>query len=66
MFNHIDVIIVEDDPYFFLQCGEYENPNLRPQAIDGQEKASSQEFIDNLVPSFLRFVQSCSFGAIVS
>ncbi|KAF8314571.1 pyridoxal phosphate-dependent transferase [Cantharellus anzutake] len=51
-----DVIIVEDDPYFFLQVGEYVAPSFRPDssssAISGDDEL---RFIDSLEPSFLRF-----------
>jgi aromatic amino acid aminotransferase I len=51
---HLDVIIVEDDPYYFLQMPTYVPKEIR--------KASNivapdpETHIANLVPSFVRFV----------
>ncbi|KAJ5272455.1 PLP-dependent transferase [Penicillium angulare] len=45
-----DVIIVEDDPYFFLQYPEYNlGENVEGQVI------SNDKFLASMVPSFLRF-----------
>ncbi|KAL0949929.1 hypothetical protein HGRIS_009955 [Hohenbuehelia grisea] len=46
-----DVVIVEDDPYYFLQEGQYTHKSSR--SISRTE--SDEEYIDNLVPSFLKF-----------
>ncbi|KAK9785225.1 putative Aromatic aminotransferase Aro8 [Seiridium cardinale] len=46
-----DVIIVEDDPYFFLQ---YPDINLADDGPD-YEKVSNNNFVSSLLPSFLRF-----------
>lgn len=47
-----DVIIVEDDPYYALQAGEYSLPDSRPK-ISSTE--SDEAFLKSLVPSFLRY-----------
>ncbi|KAI0310919.1 PLP-dependent transferase [Amylostereum chailletii] len=45
-----DIIIAEDDPYYFLQCGAYE-----PKEVRGQAKAGDgiEAFLSSLEPSFL-------------
>ncbi|EKD02611.1 hypothetical protein A1Q2_03037 [Trichosporon asahii var. asahii CBS 8904] len=58
-----DVVIIEDDPYFTLHCGEYHPPGkklapLVQRSIDEQKKEGkkgNQAFIDALPPSYLRF-----------
>lgn len=45
-----DVIIVEDDPYYFLQAGPYAPPHSR---ISATSTPSDDEFLASLVPSFL-------------
>ncbi|SCV73613.1 BQ2448_6043 [Microbotryum intermedium] len=54
-----DVIIVEDDPYYFLQAGEYEPPHVRASSSSKTPSKSStesdEEFLQSLVPSFLRY-----------
>lgn len=46
-----DILIVEDEPYYFLQMETYkENSQERSNA-----KPTHQEFLDSLVPSFLDF-----------
>ncbi|KZS93370.1 PLP-dependent transferase [Sistotremastrum niveocremeum HHB9708] len=52
-----DIIIVEDDPYYFMQEGEYTPKHLR--LASGKAKAMSaqnteNEFLKGLVPSYLR------------
>jgi aromatic amino acid aminotransferase I len=42
-----DVMIVEDDPYYFLQMPDYGSENNR-------YPASEIEFLDSLIPSYLR------------
>jgi len=51
--NDVDVIIVEDDPYFFLQMPEYVPLNHR-FASDVDRLGSDEEFIDSLAPSYLK------------
>ncbi|KAH7887779.1 pyridoxal phosphate-dependent transferase [Phlebopus sp. FC_14] len=46
-----DVIIVEDDPYYFLQLGEYVSKQDRYYDQPGDAK----HFLASLSPSFLRF-----------
>ncbi|KAI0082536.1 PLP-dependent transferase [Panus rudis PR-1116 ss-1] len=46
-----DIIIVEDDPYYFLQEGEYKPKSERSSQIFNYD---SDKWADNLVPSFLK------------
>jgi len=60
-----DVIICEDDPYFILQAGEYiprnqreinarhASPSFGSATVNSEEEI--QEFIDSLVPSYLKY-----------
>ncbi|GAA6009684.1 aminotransferase-like domain-containing protein [Rhodotorula paludigena] len=49
-----DVIIVEDDPYYFLQAGEYEpSPPARAASLP-KKTETDDEFIASLVPSYLK------------
>lgn len=45
-----DVIIVEDDPYYFLQAGEYRPAATRP-AVSKIE--TDDEFLASLIPSYV-------------
>ncbi|EPS98782.1 hypothetical protein FOMPIDRAFT_1024508 [Fomitopsis schrenkii] len=47
-----DIIIVEDDPYFFLQQGEYSPKAARADSMDA---ISEEAWISTLAPSFLKF-----------
>ncbi|KIK06739.1 hypothetical protein K443DRAFT_88812 [Laccaria amethystina LaAM-08-1] len=47
----VNVIIVEDDPYYFLQLGPYATPAERSPASDDDE----EYYLSQLVPSYLRF-----------
>ncbi|KAG8894997.1 hypothetical protein FRB99_000821, partial [Tulasnella sp. 403] len=47
-----DIIIVEDDPYFFLQEGVYVPPAYRSSTAGPMKP---EEWIDGLCPSFLQF-----------
>jgi aromatic amino acid aminotransferase I len=47
----IDIIIVEDDPYYFIQYPEYKVTGSKPV----QEILPSQNFLDSLSPSLLRY-----------
>lgn len=47
-----DIIIVEDDPYYFLQEGQYQPKNSRNLTRRGQ--LSAAQFLEDLVPSYLR------------
>jgi aromatic amino acid aminotransferase I len=47
-----DIIIVEDDPYYFLQEGPYILPYQRPSVLGGSEP-SDEEYLGSLAPSFL-------------
>ena len=50
-----DIVIAEDDPYFFIQMGKFVPKSQRKAAED--EAPAGEEvsrFIDSLVPSFLR------------
>lgn len=48
----LDIIIVEDDPYFFLQQGEYSPKAARADSMDA---ISEEAWISTLAPSFLKF-----------
>ncbi|EGU13534.1 hypothetical protein RTG_00264 [Rhodotorula toruloides ATCC 204091] len=48
-----DVIIVEDDPYYFLQTGEYEHDEALRAAARPKVTESDDEFLKSLVPSYL-------------
>lgn len=54
LLNHatLDIIIVEDDPYFFLQQGEYVPKAARADSADA---ISEEAWISTLAPSFLKF-----------
>ncbi|GAA5826415.1 hypothetical protein JCM3770_004697 [Rhodotorula araucariae] len=49
-----DVIIVEDDPYYFLQAGEYEPSRSLRTARLPKKTETDDEFLKSLVPSYLR------------
>ncbi|KAH9012428.1 PLP-dependent transferase [Lactarius pseudohatsudake] len=49
-----DVIIVEDDPYFFLQVGEFVPKSQRKAEREPPAGEEVERFIDSLEPSFLR------------
>ncbi|GAA6025556.1 hypothetical protein JCM11491_000054 [Sporobolomyces phaffii] len=55
-----DVIIVEDDPYYFLQAGPYSPPRVRAQSAaaarheGGGRSETDDEFLKSLVPSYLK------------
>ena len=46
-----DFIIAEDEPYYFLQTGQYFKPEERPALTN--EKVDHDEFVGGLVKSFL-------------
>lgn len=56
-----DVVIIEDDPYWYLQYPSAAGAEARsrglpepaPAPVANQGKSSGYEFIDSLVPSFL-------------
>lgn len=52
-----DVIIIEDDPYFFLQEGPYTPKAQRKMS----EVDSDEEYLRKLAPSFLKSVLACDF-----
>ncbi|KPV72309.1 uncharacterized protein RHOBADRAFT_55794 [Rhodotorula graminis WP1] len=49
-----DVIIVEDDPYYFLQAGEYEPVPKMRAAKQPKKTETDEEFLASLVPSYLK------------
>jgi hypothetical protein len=52
-----DIIIVEDDPYYFLQEGPYTLPSERSgKSKDLAFSHSDEEYIASLAPSFLSYV----------
>lgn len=50
--TYADVIIVEDDPYYFLQEGDYK-PKSERSAVS--VKHNADKFLSSLAPSFLKF-----------
>ena len=56
-----DVVIIEDDPYWYLQYPSAERgeslsrglPVPQPKPVASPAKSSGYEFIDSLVPSYL-------------
>ncbi|KAL5507793.1 hypothetical protein ACEPAH_5411 [Sanghuangporus vaninii] len=51
-----DIIIVEDDPYYFLQEGPYVPRNIRSSASSSSKsKDEISDYIASLAPSFLKF-----------
>lgn len=48
-----DIIIVEDDPYYFLQSGEYHRSEQKRSAALPNKTESDAEFLASLVPSYL-------------
>ncbi|GAA5940792.1 hypothetical protein JCM1841_004720 [Sporobolomyces salmonicolor] len=48
-----DVIIVEDDPYYFLQAPEYERQGSKRAASKPSKTETDEEFLKSLVPSYL-------------
>lgn len=67
--SRYNFIIVEDEPYYFLQSGEYVRPEERSVKT---EKPTNEEFLNSLVPSFLsldvegRVIRLDSFSKIVA
>ena len=52
-----DIIIVEDDPYYFLQEGPYTPPSERAgKSEDSTLDDSDEKYIASLAPSFLSYV----------
>ncbi|KAH8989735.1 PLP-dependent transferase [Lactarius akahatsu] len=49
-----DLIIAEDDPYFFIQIGEFVPKSQRKAERESPAGEEVSRFIDSLVPSFLR------------
>jgi hypothetical protein len=49
-----DLIIAEDDPYFFLQIGEYVPKSKRKAEYDPAEGEDVARFVGSLVPTYLR------------
>lgn len=46
-----DVLIAEDDPYYFLQEGPYVHKTERSTSVQFN---SDEEYLSHLAPSFLR------------
>jgi len=61
-----DLIMLEDDPYFFLQMRNYEAPS------DTRRELSGQDYLDSLTPSYLsidtqaRVVHADSFSKVIA
>ena len=49
-----DIIIIEDDPYYFLQQGEYVPKGEREEEEVKTHKDEEKHFIASLAPSFLK------------
>ena len=52
-----DIIIAEDDPYYFLQIGEYVSKSKRKPAADDDDDDDDDNaalFVRSLIPTFLR------------
>ncbi|KAH9046759.1 pyridoxal phosphate-dependent transferase [Lactarius hengduanensis] len=49
-----DVIIAEDDPYFFIQIGEFVPKSQRKAEREPPAGEEVERFVDSLEPSFLR------------
>ena len=50
-----DIIIAEDDPYFFLQVGEYVPKSKRKErAAKDDNDDDITRFVTSLIPTFLR------------
>ncbi|KII94834.1 hypothetical protein PLICRDRAFT_193623 [Plicaturopsis crispa FD-325 SS-3] len=50
-----DVIIVEDDPYYFLQEGEYKPKSERSQQTSVSSQGGEDAYISSLAPSYLKY-----------
>lgn len=48
-----DVIIVEDDPYYFLQEGSYVHKSSRTTSSASDKHSDSETFINSLAPSYV-------------
>lgn len=63
-----DLLIIEDEPYYFLQMQPYTGPNT-PEA---PAPASHQDFLDSIVPSYLsldtdgRVLRMDSFSKVIA
>ena len=59
-----DVIIVEDDPYHFLQLGPYvARAERSPASVNGDD--NEEYYLSQLVPSYLRYVLRFHMSRIV-
>lgn len=54
--NSPDVIIVEDDPYYFLQQTPYVPKDQRTDEDAFSSTSTEEKFIAQLAPSFLKYV----------
>jgi aromatic amino acid aminotransferase I / 2-aminoadipate transaminase len=55
------VIIVEDDPYFFLQEGEYVPKSLRAaRKVNFTKGSEEEEYVASLSPSYLKYAMTYS------
>ncbi|KZV85986.1 PLP-dependent transferase [Exidia glandulosa HHB12029] len=50
-----DIIIVEDDPYYFLQQEPYVLPQHRTASTSATDAVDDEAFLSKLAPSFLKF-----------
>ncbi|VDC08029.1 unnamed protein product [Peniophora sp. CBMAI 1063] len=49
-----DIIILEDDPYYFLQAGLYKPKDVRARTATSGANQTDEEWLASLAPSFLR------------
>ena len=67
-----ELIIIEDDPYYYLQMDPYTGPEDSPGAAAASPPASHDDFIKSLVPSYLsidtdgRVIRMDSFSKVVA
>ena len=58
--DQLDIIIVEDDPYYFLQMNKYVPKDERKKAMVSSDKDDDERFIASLAPSYLKCERTSS------
>jgi aromatic amino acid aminotransferase I len=53
-----DIIIIEDDPYFFLQEGPYIPKSERVAQISRSTNDDEAAYVSSLAPSFLKYLRT--------
>jgi aromatic amino acid aminotransferase I len=51
----VDILIIEDDPYYFLQVGNYVPKSERTFFQQGKDSDVGAAFLASLAPSYLKF-----------